>query len=110
VAAAQVAAALARGARLGADECERDDARLTGIVPAPRLACLANATSDALDPGARRLARDGVAGPEAQLRLRLAMQPWIDDPIDYPLLGDSAPVAPATLTALAQAAGTALPA
>lgn len=35
--------------------------------------------------------RSSVASVTAQLELRAAMQPWIDDPIAYPLLVDSAP-------------------
>lgn len=84
-AAAEIAAALARGARLGADERGRSDARLTGIVPQPRLAQLANLASDAVDPPVPE--RDRLRPPEvsceARLRMRAAVQPWIDDPIDY---------------------------
>jgi hypothetical protein len=89
--AGDLAAALARGARRGALEVtrERDQApnatrlaRLTAIHPQPQLACLANCASDALDPVPAEIE---AAGPLAQLRLRAAMQPWIDEPIDYPL-------------------------
>jgi ribonucleoside-diphosphate reductase alpha chain len=61
---------------------------LTAIEPQPRLALLANTASDALDP---RRGNDGAqtgAGLAAQVRLRGAMQPWIDRPIDYALVAD----------------------
>ena len=114
--AGKLAAALARGARRGAIEVTRerpaapapalahaghdDDAadrcgarlaRLTAVVPQPRLACLANCASDALDP--QPTSDAPVPGLLAQMRLRLAMQAWIDDPIDYPLLATRAPAA-----------------
>jgi hypothetical protein len=118
--AGNLAAALARGARRGAIEVarerggspvlahahddhehEHDDdadhcgarlARLTAVVPQPRLACLANCATDALDPLPASAAADASgAGLLAQMRLRLAMQAWIDDPIDYPLLATRTP-------------------
>jgi ribonucleoside-diphosphate reductase alpha chain len=101
--AGDVAAALSRGARLGAEERGRDTAGLTGIAPQARLARLANNASDAVDP-----APGDAASPLSQLRLRVAMQPWIDAPIDYPLIGD--PGAPdADLAAFARSAGITLP-
>lgn len=111
--AGDLAAALARGARRGAievarergmpalaaahapddhdedaDPCRSRLARLTAVVPQPRLACLANCASDALDP--LPAADAPGAGLLAQMRLRVAMQAWIDDPIDYPLLATHA--------------------
>lgn len=76
-------------------------AQLTGIDSQPRLALFANTACDALDPpmssppgAAARTAVDDIA-PEAslvaQLELRAAVQPWIDAPIDYPLLAATAP-------------------
>lgn len=79
-------------------------ARLSAIERQPRLALLANNASDALDPSpprhrprargtassaalphsARAPTVDHIA---AQLALRAAIQPWIDAPIDYPLVG-----------------------
>lgn len=65
---------------------------LTALDPRPRLALLANATSDALDPMQRPTAAAASEHPslalpslDSQLRMRAAMQPWIDAPIDYPL-------------------------
>jgi len=67
----------------------------TAIAPSPRLALLANNVSDALDPrphksivGQRkeRGPSSGFPSPAAQQSVRLAMQPWIDQPIDYPLV------------------------
>lgn len=72
--------------------------RLTCIDSHPRLALLADNASDALDPVTHRSParldgkdRDGphasAAGTlRAQIELRAAMQPWIDAPIDYPLI------------------------
>lgn len=77
--------------------------RLTAIQRQPRLALLANNASDALDPALpRHRAGPGdtsrsrtptrilpVAGADsigAQLALRAAIQPWIDAPVDYPLV------------------------
>jgi ribonucleoside-diphosphate reductase alpha chain len=62
-------------------------ARLTAIAPQPRLACLANLASDALDPDRG----PGDADLEAQLRLRVAVQPWIDAPICQPLRAAAMP-------------------
>ena len=82
--------------------------RLSAIERQPRLALLANNASDALDPapprhrargegtassaatghGARAPTVDGIA---AQLALRAAIQPWIDAPIDYPLVTPAEP-------------------
>jgi ribonucleotide reductase alpha subunit len=103
-----LAAALTRGARRGALELMRERggdhatrlARLTAVVPQACLALLANCASDALDPATGDV---DSAGPIPQLRLRLAMQPWIDDPIDYPLLA-SRTAADADLQALARLA------
>ena len=101
-----------------------DDARrwgvryalLTAIEPHPRLAVLANNASDALDPmpeaggssPGRPLPRDGAApAPHAlaaQVRLRGAMQPWIDAPIDYPMLAIAEP-APGEMATLGVLAG-----
>jgi len=73
----------------------------TAIVPAPRLAVFANNASDALDP--RRFSRPlgGSSGYEpvllalpslaAQLALRAAIQPWIDEPIESPLVDSMEP-------------------
>ena len=68
----------------------------TAIASAPRLAMLANNVSDALDPlrprptaghgKDRDRAPPPLPSPAAQQRLRLAMQPWIDQPIDYPFI------------------------
>jgi hypothetical protein len=75
-----------------ADHCGARLARLTAVVPQPRLACLANCASDALDPLPASAAADASgAGLLAQMRLRVAMQAWIDDPIDYPLLATRTP-------------------
>jgi ribonucleoside-diphosphate reductase alpha chain len=74
--------------------------QLTAIEPQQRLALLANAASDALDPlshaprpaaggntGGRRCPDFNINQPlSAQVELRAAMQPWIDTPIDYPLV------------------------
>lgn len=65
----------------------------TAIAPAPALAMLANNASDALDPReCRNASIDGVHGtlpsPAAQLALRSSIQPWIDEPITYPLATD----------------------
>lgn len=60
--------------------------RLSCIQPHPRLALLANNASVALDPAAHR-----PATLTAQVGIRAAMQPWIDDPIDYPLRAACAP-------------------
>ena len=77
-AAAAMAAALARGVRLGIEETGLPQC-FTAIEPQPRLASLANATSDALEPVA-----GAPASPEARRHMRLAVQPWIDEPIDSP--------------------------
>ena len=86
-------------------------ARLTHLSPQPRLAQLANNVADALHPlalpaGSRRAsslrrppsAQDATTAQTedlpslvAQLELRAAMQPWIDSPIDYPLLAHQPP-------------------
>ena len=73
--AAGVAAALGQGVRLGLEETGLRNCR-TEIAPQPRLAALANATTDALEP----LPGDPV-GNDARRRMRLAVQPWIDEPI-----------------------------
>ena len=87
---------------------------LTAIVPQQRLASFANRASDALDPvlepaatpSAFDVARGAplrlnvasahrhapaVASVAAQLRLRAVAQPWIDAPIDYPVVCAAAP-------------------
>lgn len=66
----------------------------TAISLTPRLALLANNVSDALDPHPSGRTGDVVddgspappslPSPAAQLRVRSAMQPWIDESIDYP--------------------------
>ena len=78
-------------------------ARLSAIERQPRLALLANNASDALDPAPprHRPRADGTANSQAtphtprvttvdhltpQLALRAAIRPWIDAPIDYPLV------------------------
>lgn len=84
-------------------------ARLTAIQLQPRLAMLANAASDALEPPPHRHRPNGgdasmaaAARPEmmtaeammgAQMAIRAAIQPWIDAPIEYPLamIGDPDP-------------------
>ena len=82
--------------------CGMRHTRLTAIEAQPRLALLANNASDALDPqllelpaplaSHRRGAR--VAVPmRAQLELRAAIQPWIDAPIDYPVVSATEPAA-----------------
>jgi len=62
---------------------------LTAIDSHPRLAQLANGVADALDPTPGQLnAARGGRDPSlqaAQSRLRIAMQPYVDAPIDYPL-------------------------
>lgn len=71
----------------------------TAIVPTPRLARLANNVSDALDPCscARPMDTQGDRTPcpipatATQLRLRSAIQPWIDKPIDYPAISAECP-------------------
>ncbi len=76
--------------------------RLTAIVSHPKLALFANNASDSLDPAVHSNAQarqngwrwqdtelaDGttLAAQTAQLRLRATLQPWIDRPIDTPLL------------------------
>jgi ribonucleotide reductase alpha subunit len=88
---ARVQAWIARGTDpLLVEEAARHGVRfaqLTAIASQPRLACLANLASDALDPDAG----PGEAGLEAQLLLRLGMQPWIDAPIRHPLRASAAP-------------------
>lgn len=72
---------------------------LTTIEPQPQLALLANNASDALDPRPvvkplppSRAACTSSRNAEtdapilAQIEIRAAMQPWIDSPIDYPLV------------------------
>lgn len=63
---------------------------VTAIEPHPRLASLANNVNDALDPSPALAGNesrlDAEACRAAQLELRAAMQPWIDAPIDYPLV------------------------
>jgi ribonucleoside-diphosphate reductase alpha chain len=75
---------------------------LTAIMSDPRLALLANNSSDGLDPALRANAHEkpttmrwqdaaldsesALFAQTAQLALRAAIQPWIDRPIDTPLL------------------------
>jgi ribonucleoside-diphosphate reductase alpha chain len=80
-AAAGMAAAVARGVRLGIDETGLANC-LTAIEPQPRLAALANATSDGIEP-----LPGATASADARRGLRLAVQPWIDAPIDTPVDG-----------------------
>jgi ribonucleoside-diphosphate reductase alpha chain len=92
-------------------DAARDGVRfttLTAIAPQPRLACLANQASDGLDPDAGA----GEAGLRAQLRLRIAVQPWIDAPQLAPLRAASLPTASERdeLAQLAREHGLALPA
>jgi ribonucleoside-diphosphate reductase alpha chain len=69
----------------------------TAIGPAPHLAMLANNCSDALDPlpfepdghGKSRDPPPSFPSVAIQQRVRLAIQPWIDEPIDYPLLASA---------------------
>ena len=93
-----VEAAVAHGLRQGLH---------TAITSQPRLALFANAASDALDPATATDTEDGpcahgkpdgipphgalAAGVTAQLRLRAAMQPLIDEPIVYPVSIDREP-------------------
>ena len=88
---------------------------LTAITSQPRLAAFANGVADALDPLPEVVCADsytssvgrrarGTAGAtavravhtcvDAQLRLRAAVQPWIDERIAYPLNLEGAPSAP----------------
>jgi len=78
--------------------------RLTAIEAQPRLSLLANNVCDALDPSIRPQSNENertlVGGEANQLKaasapartllaqagIRAAMQPWIDAPIDYPLI------------------------
>ncbi len=76
--------------------------QLTAIMPHPQLALLANNATDGLDPAVRANAHERPAATDwqdaalagdsalfaqtAQLALRAAIQPWIDRPIDTPLL------------------------
>jgi ribonucleoside-diphosphate reductase alpha chain len=80
---------------------------ITGLFAASRLARLANGRAEGTDPGrnaAPTHAAASLAGRStrvatevqsrllaAQLRLRAAMQPWLDAPINQPMLVDSAP-------------------
>lgn len=76
-------------------------ASLTSIGPQPRLAKFANDTSDAVLPlttGAARSANRGsrpgapVVAVPAQLEIRGAMQPWIDEPISCPVRALAKPI------------------
>jgi ribonucleoside-diphosphate reductase alpha chain len=76
--------------------------QLTAIMSHPRLALLANNTTDGLDPAVHPNGHEPSAAVHwqdtsldngsalfaqtAQLALRAAIQPWIDRPIDTPLL------------------------
>lgn len=76
--------------------------RLTAIASQPRIALLTNNAADALDPAVRTTAHERASAARwrdpgldrmaprmaqiAQLELRAAIQPWIDRPIDTPLL------------------------
>ena len=87
--------------------------RMTGIHTQPLLALLANHVSDALDPmpGAGQHPHPDWANPTPvnsldpstlllqQIRLRGRMQPWIDAPIDYPLVYSDDQLDPAAETA-----------
>jgi len=94
--------------RLPADLIERAERHglrhvsLTSISPRPRLAKFANDTSDAVLPliaGGALLTHRGswqdvlLAAPvAAQLEIRGAMQPWIDEPISCPVLAPGRPM------------------
>jgi ribonucleoside-diphosphate reductase alpha chain len=79
--------------------CGMRHTQLTAIEAQPRLSLLANNASDALDPcpferPVQAASRGGVLADVsmlAQLELRAAIQPWIDAPIDYPVLSTSEP-------------------
>lgn len=67
-------------------------AALTAITSQPRLALFANNVADALDPiSAKITARTDTSHThtpvsiEAQIKMRGAMQSWIDAPIEYPI-------------------------
>jgi ribonucleoside-diphosphate reductase alpha chain len=95
-------------------------ARVTAIEPRPRLALLANDVSDAIDPAFRNLQNSNHRSPVdpldaigqyadnssllAQIRLRAAMQPWVDLPIAYPLLACAQP-SPEEIGALSELPG-----
>lgn len=64
--------------------------RLTAIRSQPRLALFANGVADALDPlpsaaGANPDTDAACTDVTAQLRLRAAIQPWLDERIAFPL-------------------------
>jgi len=116
---------LSRAAERGVPEDVIADARryglrrrdITAIDAHPRLAQLANNVTDALDPlphdrmqGGRdaRTEKDrGMRSIAAQLAIRAAMQPWIDRPIEGPLLLETEPddTAWQEMVARAQASG-----
>lgn len=87
--------------------------RMTAIHSQPLIALLANDASDALDPRCAAAASatsdweiarqaDAVGTQQLlmqQLKLRGRLQPWIDAPIDYPLLHDVPVVAPEVVLA-----------
>jgi hypothetical protein len=87
--------------------------RMTGIQAQPLLALLANQASDALDPfpGSAPPSNPGREARTAldtldpkplllqQIRLRGRMQPWMDAPIDYPLVYGDDRLDPAAETA-----------
>lgn len=73
--------------------------RITVIERQPRLALFANNTSDAIDPQLPDRQQKAESQVLAQVELRAAMQPWIDELIDYPLLAASEPSA-ATMESL----------
>jgi len=93
-------------------------ANLTAISSQQRLACFANGVADAMDPNLQRACVQPACGPldarratldtdavvdnaqtttlqrpsvPAQLRLRAAVQPWIDAHIQYPLIASEYP-------------------
>jgi hypothetical protein len=83
-------------------------ARLTAIVPHPRLALFANNVADGLDPAVQASPQtrgeaslhwrdpvlhrgDTLLAQTAQLELRAAVQPWIDRAIETPLLALRSP-------------------
>lgn len=90
--------------------------QMTAIHSQPLLALFANEASDALDPRCAAVA--GAAsewGPPTQaepvdtlqllmqqLRLRGRLQPWIDAPIDYPLVYDAPILEPGVVLACSQ--------
>lgn len=67
---------------------------LTAIDPHPALARLANGVADAVDPlpvtADSAMSRDCGQLYVAELEMRAELQPWIDEPISYPLRWEAA--------------------